>query len=127
MRRRAARRQAERLAAHPVRRGRGAHGAGRALRALVGGGGRPGARGAPRQKSDAPRLTAAAPSAPRADAPQPDVGALWSAIEQSAGDSPREHAVVESFEPVSFADGTLAVRRARPGGGSGTALQDMLA
>jgi hypothetical protein len=35
--------------------------------------------------------------------------------------------VVESFEPVSFADGTLAVRRARPGGGSGTALQDMLA
>jgi hypothetical protein len=35
--------------------------------------------------------------------------------------------VVESFEPVSFADGTLTVRRARPGGGSGTALQDMLA
>lgn len=35
--------------------------------------------------------------------------------------------MVESFEPVSFADGTLAVRRAQPGGGSGTALQDMLA
>jgi len=35
--------------------------------------------------------------------------------------------VVESFEPVSVADGTLTVRRARPGGGAGTALQDMLA
>lgn len=35
--------------------------------------------------------------------------------------------MVESFDPVSFADGTLTVRRARPGGGAGTALQDMLA
>jgi hypothetical protein len=35
--------------------------------------------------------------------------------------------VVESFEPVSVADGILTVRRARPGGGAGTALQDMLA
>lgn len=34
---------------------------------------------------------------------------------------------MESFEPVSVADGTLTVRRARPGGGAGTALQDMLA
>lgn len=52
---------------------------------------------------------------------------MWSAIERSAGDSPREHAVVESFEPVSVADGILTVRRARPGGAAGTALQDMLA
>ena len=35
--------------------------------------------------------------------------------------------MVESFEPVSVADGTLTVRRARPGGGAGSALQDMLA
>ena len=35
--------------------------------------------------------------------------------------------MVESFEPVSVVDGMLTVRRARPGGGAGTALQDMLA
>ncbi|MFM8697955.1 MAG: hypothetical protein ACKOF7_04670 [Phycisphaerales bacterium] len=35
--------------------------------------------------------------------------------------------MVESFEPVSVADGMLTVRRSRAGGGAGTALQDMLA
>jgi hypothetical protein len=48
-------------------------------------------------------------------------------MEDAAAASPREHAVVESFTPVSAADGVLTVRRARPGAPGGTALQDMLA
>lgn len=48
-------------------------------------------------------------------------------MEDAAAASPREHAVVESFVPVSAADGVLVVRRARPGAPAGSALQDMLA
>jgi hypothetical protein len=48
-------------------------------------------------------------------------------MEDAAAASPREHAVVESFVPVSVADGVLAVRRSRPGAPAGSALQDMLA
>ena len=48
-------------------------------------------------------------------------------MEDAAAASPREHAVVESFVPVSVADGVLAVRRSRPGAPGGSALQDMLA
>lgn len=55
-----------------------------------------------------------------------DVGALWKRILQVAEASPRDQAMVDSFEPVSYADGTLVVRRTRGGGAAGTAILEML-
>lgn len=72
----------------------------------------------------------AAPPEPAAPAPAApvDVGALWRRIAEAAEASPRDQAMVDAFEPVSWADGTLVVRRARGGGGAGgSAIVDMLA
>jgi len=55
-----------------------------------------------------------------------DVGALWKRILQVAEASPRDQAMVDSFEPLSYADGTLVVRRTRGGGAAGTAILEML-
>lgn len=72
-----------------------------------------------------------APAAPPEPAPAPaapvDVGALWKRIADAAEASPRDQAMVDAFEPVSWSDGTLVVRRARGGGAGGTAIVDMLA
>jgi hypothetical protein len=71
-----------------------------------------------------------APAAPPEPAPAPaapvDVGALWKRIADAAESSPRDQAMVDAFEPVSWSDGTLVVRRARGGGAGGTAIVDML-
>lgn len=71
----------------------------------------------------APQLPAPAPAA----ASPVDIGALWKRISELAEASPRDQAMVDSFAPVSFADGVLVVRRARAGSGAaGTAIVDMM-
>lgn len=72
-----------------------------------------------------------APAAPPEPAPAPaapvDVGALWGRIAEVADASPRDQAMVDAFEPASWSDGTLVVRRARGGAAAaGTAVVDML-
>jgi hypothetical protein len=69
---------------------------------------------------------AAAPEPAPAPAAPVDVGALWKRIADAAEASPRDQAMVDAFEPVSWSDGTLVVRRARGGGAGGTAIVDML-
>lgn len=68
---------------------------------------------------------AATARAPSQQAPV-DVGALWKRILQVAEESPRDQAMVDSFEPASYADGVLVVRRTRGGGAAGTAILEML-
>jgi hypothetical protein len=71
----------------------------------------------------APQLPAPVPAA----ASPVDIGALWKRISELAEASPRDQAMVDSFAPVSFADGVLVVRRARAGSGAaGTAIVDMM-
>ena len=71
----------------------------------------------------APQLPATVPAA----ASPVDIGALWKRISELAEESPRDQAMVDSFAPVSFADGVLVVRRARAGSGAaGTAIVDMM-
>ena len=72
-----------------------------------------------------------APAASPEPAPAPaapvDVGALWKRIAEVAESSPRDQAMVDAFEPVSWSDGTLVVRRARGGAAAaGSAVVDML-
>ena len=55
-----------------------------------------------------------------------DVGALWKRILRVAEASPRDQAMIDSFEPASYADGVLVVRRTRGGGAAGTAILEML-
>ncbi|MEI6475047.1 MAG: hypothetical protein WCO75_06610 [Planctomycetota bacterium] len=56
-----------------------------------------------------------------------DIGALWKCILDLAQASPRDQATVDSFTPISWTDGLLAVRCAPGAGTSGTAISDMLA
>lgn len=64
---------------------------------------------------------AEAPAAPL------DAGALWKRIVELAEGSPRDQATVDEFAPVAWDGAVLAVRPARAGGASGSAICDMLA
>lgn len=70
-----------------------------------------------------------APAAPAHAPPQQapvDVGALWKRILEVSESSPRDQAMVDSFEAASYADGLLVVRRTRGSGAGGTAILEML-
>lgn len=70
---------------------------------------------------------AAAPVALGAAGAASGPGALWERVVAAAEPSPRDQAMVEAFEPVSWDGVTLVVRRTGAGGIAGTAIQDMLA
>lgn len=70
---------------------------------------------------------AATPEPTPAPAAPVDAGALWRRIAEVAESSPRDQAMVDAFEPVSWSGGSLVVRRARGGAAAaGSAVVDML-
>ena len=72
-------------------------------------------------------MIAAAPAALGAAGAAAGPSEAWERVAAAAEASPRDQAMVEAFEAVSWDGVTLAVRRSGPGGVAGTAIQDMLA